>query len=96
MRRLSLLVLTLAIGSLVCASADARPRHLRHVARAHEITVVKRSFLDPGPVVPVGTENRYVAEANRYNGEAPAGAHNEFLQLVQIPGPFDVPGFQRR
>ena len=96
MRRLSLLVLALAAGSLVCASADARPRHLRHVAGAHEIVVVKRSFLDPGPVVPVGTTNRYLAAVTIDIAPAPGGGYrNEFIQPVQIPGPYDLPGFRR-
>ena len=65
MRRISLFVLVLAAGVLAGAQAEARPAHHRHGMRvAHaatpEITVRKRSFLDPGNVVPIGSENHYM------------------------------------
>jgi hypothetical protein len=66
----------------VDASAEtARPKAHRHHIAAHHVaaqryvresndglplTVNKRSFLDPGPVVPVGSENAYVTANTVY------------------------------
>jgi hypothetical protein len=69
--------LTLAVGAAAIAAACATPsgaatRHYRHVrAYPHyaetlpepSLTIRKRSFLDPGVVVPVGSEQAYVAQS---------------------------------
>ena len=58
--------------------------------------VVKRSFLDSGNVVPVGTMNRYMDDSTVFNGTPGGTYRNElFGDGVQLPGPFDLPGFQR-
>ena len=51
------------------AQADARPRkraYVRYVEGERAITVTRRSFLDSGVVVPVGSRNAYVQEILRY------------------------------
>jgi hypothetical protein len=65
MRARSILAIAiLAAGALAPVSADAAYRHrYRYHAAAHPpliVPVEPRSFLDPGPVPPVGTYSRYV------------------------------------
>jgi hypothetical protein len=65
MRASSILAFTvLCAGALDSASADAASQHrYRYRAAQHSPFVVQvppRSFLDPGPVVPVGSMSRYV------------------------------------
>jgi hypothetical protein len=81
MRRISVFILALAAASLGASAA---------FAQSHEIEVKKhRSFLEPGNVVPVGTENRYVGDSTRLNSDVPGGAarRDEFHQgLLPQPG----------
>lgn len=95
MRRLSLFALAVAASAFAFASADAHsPRH-RHHARAgeHEIIVKKRSFVDPGNVVPVASEDRYMHEGTIYV-QTPGGTYrNDNFGAGLIPGPFDLPGY---
>jgi hypothetical protein len=69
------------------------------------LTVNKRSFLDPGPVVPVGTESAYMVQ-NTYFARTPdqnfarSKFGNEALpQPLEVPGPsrpiyeFETPGY---
>jgi hypothetical protein len=79
MRRTSVFVL--AVAASLAASAAAQSR---------EIVVQKHaSFLEPGNVVPVGTENHYVGDSTRLNYAAPGGGarRDEFHQgLLPEPG----------
>lgn len=68
----SVLAASLA-ASFAVGDASAKPRH-RQVAPADEgytqelpLTVNRRSFLDPGPVVPTGTGQNYVAAQTEFN-----------------------------
>jgi hypothetical protein len=95
MRHLSLLVLALAAGSLLCAGAEARPRKTHHVAQGRVLTVVKRSFLDSGPITPYGTTNRYAVEAITHPEVPGGGYRNEGIQSPLLPAQFEIPGFSR-
>jgi hypothetical protein len=81
MRRISVFVLAIAAASLGASAA---------FAQSHEIEVKKhRSFLEPGNVVPVGTESRYVEDSTRLSAGTPGGAarRDEFHQgLLPQPG----------
>jgi hypothetical protein len=63
-----------AVVSLGAFDASAKPKH-HHVVpqyvdeETHELplTVNKRSFLDPGPVAPVGTGTNYMSANTIYN-----------------------------
>jgi hypothetical protein len=60
--RLILAMAVIATAALATTQADARVRHRYRVA-AHPpliVPVEPRSFLDPGPVVPVGSLSSYV------------------------------------
>ncbi len=61
---------------------DARP----------PLTVNKRSFLDPGPVVPVGSESNYMVQ-NTYFATTPDQnyARSKFGNEA-LPQPLEVPG----
>ena len=74
MRRFT--VSSVSAAALFCAaavlvtasSADARPRKRGYsVSAERQITVQRRSWLDSGNVVPVGSTNAYVQESTRYN-----------------------------
>jgi hypothetical protein len=56
------------------------------------LTVNKRSFLDPGPVVPVGSMSNYVSTITVF-GKTPDQnfANSEFGNEV-LPRPFSAPG----
>ncbi len=105
MRRLSLFALALAASALACANVQAEPSHHRHhaarpVHRVQQVSVpnleVKRSFLDSGNIVPVGSENRYMDDSTTYNGTPGGTYRNELFGDGSIlPGPFDLPGFSR-
>ena len=95
-----LMVLAAATVALTtCADAQtSRPRsHHRLMAGRSSserppLTVNKRSFLDPGPVVPVGSVSNYVGIITVF-GQTP---DQNFLRSAfgneVLPGPLDVPG----
>jgi hypothetical protein len=105
MRRISLFALALAAGALASAGAGAQPLHHRHhaappVHHVHQVAVpdlvVKRSFLDSGNVVPVGSQNRYMDDSTTFNSTPGGTYRNELFGDDSIlPGPFDLPGFSR-
>ncbi|WP_294539476.1 hypothetical protein [uncultured Rhodoblastus sp.] len=108
MRRISHFAFALASLSLVSVGVQAEPAHHRHHAArpvrhvqqaAAPKLVVKRSFLDSGNVVPVGTLNRYMDDSTVFNGTPGGTYRNElFGDNTILPGPFDlpgIPGFQR-
>jgi hypothetical protein len=110
MRRLSLFALALTFGALACAQvptqaqAQTAEQSRRHHAKAqpqrfaalNQTIVKKRSFLDMGTVVPVGSENIYMADSTVYNHSAlwsnTSWRRSDFGDEV-LPGPFDLPGF---
>lgn len=62
------------VASFASSDVSAKPRHRRAVTQlddgqTHELplTVNRRSFLDPGPVVPVGTGQNYLAANTQFN-----------------------------
>ncbi len=92
----SLLVAGLALG-FVAQDASAKPRHRAPVyaddtTEALPLTVNRRSFLDPGPVAPVGTGQNYVS-ANTIFNKTPDQAYepSRFGGEV-LPGQPYVPG----
>jgi hypothetical protein len=101
---MSLFVLALVSGALVCAGAQAESKQKRHQSTsqveadaAGELTVKKRSFLDPGNVVPVGTQNRYMDDSTFYQSPAPGGTYrNDLFGDWMLPGPFNLPAANPR
>ncbi len=91
-----------AIAALAPASAQtqtpakARPhRQPVAVAYANErppLTVNKRSFLDPGPVVPVGSMSNYVTASTIFNRTPDQVAQRSKFGNEELPAPLEVPG----
>jgi hypothetical protein len=96
MRRTFLVILALVSGASVCVSAQtAGAQSAGNYRSANEVTITKRSFLDPGNVVPVGSRDRYVLPVAQ-PGPAPGGTYrNDNFADWLLPQNFGVPGFQR-
>jgi hypothetical protein len=96
MRRMSLVHLALAAGALICVSAEvASAQTASNARRANEVTVTKRSFLDPGNVVPIGSRDRY-SWTVAHPAPAPGGTYrNDNFGDWLLPQNFGVPGFGR-
>jgi hypothetical protein len=98
----------LAALAALPSEAGAKPlRHAHHAAPAHvthyvvdshtgapPLTVRGRSFLDPGNVVPVGSQNAYVAESTTFNRTTDQLYARSKFGNETLPGPFDLPGRQ--
>jgi hypothetical protein len=103
--RIRLFVLALAscaaFASVGNAETPYRPHrhHHHHVATAagNEVVVHKRSFLDAGVIVPVGSQNFYFAETKIYNSMSGINNQSYFTEDL-LPGPLGqpagMPGFQ--
>jgi hypothetical protein len=84
------------------AQTQAQPqakvrRHVQPVAVAYSderppLTVNKRSFLDPGPVVPVGTMQNYVTVSTIYNRTPDQVAQRSKYGNETLPWPLEIPG----
>ena len=91
MRRQSLIVLALMSGALVCASVQAEAKQKTRQpasqvvtdANAAELTVQKKSWLEPSNVVPVGTQDRY-AQTVKYPYHPRAGRNLSQRQFRRL------------
>jgi hypothetical protein len=85
MRRLVPLALAAAASAAafltIVSSAEAQDRYRRGYAITGErpLTVTRRSFLDPGPVVQPMYEHRYVAQQVYFNQLPFEASHGKFL-----------------
>jgi hypothetical protein len=102
MRRISVLALALFSGAILCASVQAQTQsnqqksRVQRAAAAAELTVTKKSWLEPGNVAPVGTMDRYVQTVKYPTNPAPGGTYrNDNFGDWLLPQYFGVPGFQR-
>ncbi len=86
------------------ASAQATKKKIHHYTRypapyvnnegivQPPLTVNKRSFLDPGPVVPQGSESNYMVQ-NTYFATTPDQNYNRSkFGNEALPQPLEVPG----
>lgn len=86
----------------VSAQTQAQPQtkvrhHPQPVAVAYTderppLTVNKRSFLDPGPVVPVGSMSNYVTVNTIFNRTPDQVANRSKYGNETLPWPLEVPG----
>lgn len=97
----NLLILAVAASAVVIAPAFAQTKAKRHalpivpVAYNNEqppLTVNKRSFLDPGPVVPVGSLSNYVTVSTIFNRTPDQVAQRSKYGNESLPQPLEVPG----
>lgn len=87
------------IGLMTSAGAQTsrtgrhhRPMAMQYSNERPPLTVNKRSFLDPGPVVPVGSMSNYVTMNTVFHQTPDQNfARSEFGNEV-LPGPLSVPG----
>ncbi|GGC50743.1 hypothetical protein [Chelatococcus reniformis] len=90
MRYAFVTVTALALAGMTLATVAEAREAKRTPQRYREITVTGRSFLDPGPVVPVGSTNRYVTAGQYYAVRPNFAGPQQQSPLPQMP--FDVPG----
>jgi hypothetical protein len=81
------------------ANAQTKPRHRHHPQVAERyyderppLTVNRRSFLDPGPVVPVGSMSNYVTANTIFNRPVARNFPRSPFGNEVLPGPLEVPG----
>ena len=78
------------------AQAKPRPRHSARVAeRYHDerppLTVNRRSFLDPGPAVPVGSMSNYVTANTIFNQTPDQVFARSAFGNELLPRPLEIP-----
>jgi hypothetical protein len=76
------------------ASAQSRPRQPAATQYANEappLIVKKRSFLDPGPVVPVGSMSNYVTASTIFNRTEDQTYAKSFFGNETLPAPLEIP-----
>jgi hypothetical protein len=94
------IVLAAAAMAAFTASADAqtKPRH-RHPPQVAEpynderppLTVNRRSFLDPGPAVPVGSMSNYVTANTIFNRTPDQLFDKSAFGNELLPSPLEIP-----
>ena len=85
--RTACLAVAASVAALfVATTADAQARSSR------PLIVKKRSFLDTGKVVPVGSESRYLDSNVRFNRTPDYYSQRGRYGNEMLPGPFDLPG----
>jgi hypothetical protein len=97
--RVSIVLAAAALAALT-ASANAQTTRHRHHPRVVEpynderppLTVNKRSFLDPGPAVPVGSMSYYVTANTIFNRTPDQIYATSLYGNDRLPRPLEVPG----
>ena len=92
-------ILAAAAFAALAATAQAKPRH-RHSPQVAErytderppLTVNRRSFLDPGPAVPVGSMSNYVTANTIFNRTPDQIFARSQFGNDRLPQPLEVPG----
>ncbi len=100
MRPMALVLLAFGLALAASqASAATKLRHHRphrHVAAYVDnrppLTVNKRSWLDPGPAAPVGSEQNYVAESTYFQQTPDQAVFPSRFREDAMPRPLYVPG----
>ncbi len=94
------IVLAAAAFAAFTAAANAQSTRHRHHPRVAErfhderppLTVNRRSFLDPGPVVPVGSMSNYVTANTIFNRTPDQIFARSSFGNDRLPQPLEVPG----
>jgi hypothetical protein len=92
------IVLAAALPALAAANVQAkpRPRHYPQVAERYRgerppLTVNRRSFLDPGPAVPVGSMSNYVTANTIFNLTPDQIFARSAFGNELLPQPLEIP-----
>jgi hypothetical protein len=98
-KSISLIVGVAAMAAItVTASAQTKPRQNRqavaqqYTSERPPLTVNKRSFLDPGPVVPVGSMSNYVTANTIFVQTSDQNYARSKYGNAELPRPLEVPG----
>jgi hypothetical protein len=97
-KKISIVLATAAFAALAAANAQAkpRPRHHPQVAERYygerpPLTVNRRSFLDPGPAVPVGSMSNYVTANTIFNLTPDQIFARSAFGNELLPRPLEIP-----
>lgn len=96
----TIMIAAAAVAALTTAGpaqAKARHHHYPQVAERYyderpPLTVNQRSFLDPGPVVPVGSMSNYVTANTIFNRTPDQVFLKSQFGNETLPAPLEVPG----
>jgi hypothetical protein len=85
-----------ALAASATAQAKPRPRHSPLVAVGYHVerpplTVNRRSFLDPGPAVPVGSMSNYVTANTIFNRTPDQIFARSSFGNDRLPQPLEIP-----
>jgi hypothetical protein len=97
-KKVSIVLAAAAFAALAAANAQAKPRP-RHYPQAAEryhgerppLTVNRRSFLDPGPAVPVGSMSNYVTASTIFNRTPDQIFARSAFGNELLPWPLEIP-----
>jgi hypothetical protein len=95
--RIATLVLAAVAVAAAAASAQTKAKQRRsplveqYANQAPPITVKKRSFLDPGPVVPVGSLSNYVTATTVFNRTEDQTFKRSLFGNEALPAPLEIP-----
>ncbi len=101
MRKMCLAGLAVACALAFNGDALAKTRHHRHssqapAAEAHAPLVVqRRSWLDPGTQVPVGSTERYVLEQTFYNQDPISANQRSWYMHETLPNRWEVTPYEQ-
>jgi hypothetical protein len=76
----------------VTASVAEAQNRVKRTEQSRPLTVKKRSFLDAGNVVPVGSESRYVTNMTQLGRPMPSYNQPSRYGVETLPGRFGVFG----
>jgi hypothetical protein len=100
LRTLTFVTCIIGLAGGASSALAAPPKAHRHKP-VHQInfvdpqpplTVNRRSWLDPGPVVPVGTTNNYVTANTIFNRTPDQTSSRSKFGNEALPAPLEVPG----
>jgi hypothetical protein len=97
--KISFVLAAAALAAFTAAASAQSTRHRHHTqvaARYHDerppLTVNRRSFLDPGPAVPVGSMSNYVTANTIFNRTPDQVFNTASFGNDRLPRPLEVPG----
>ncbi len=98
--KVSIVLAAAALAAFTASSnAQTKPRNRHHpqVAERYNgerppLTVNRRSFLDPGPAVPVGSMSNYVTVSTIFNRTPDQIFARSSFGNDRLPQPLEVPG----
>jgi len=97
--KISIVLAAAALAALTAAATAQTTRHRHHprVAEPYNVerpplTVNRRSFLDPGPAVPVGSMSNYVTANTIFNRTPDQYYLKSEFGNDRLPWPLEVPG----